>query len=55
MISKPYERVMALPEWLRKELSYLAFMSPDPVNKDVFYHNIAVSGERIMDMIPAQT
>jgi hypothetical protein len=43
-----YERVKALPEWLRKELTYLAFMKPDIKTKDEFYHNIAVSGERIL-------
>lgn len=43
----PYERVKALPPWLRKELNYLAFMNPSKDNP-TFHHNIAVSGERIL-------
>lgn len=44
---KEYDRVMALPEWLRKELTYLAFMHTDKYDV-AFHHNIAVSGERIL-------
>lgn len=47
----PYNRVMALPERLRVELNYLAFMKPE--KSDEFYHNIAVAGERIQALITA--
>ena len=45
----PRERVMALPEWLRVELNYLAFMEPTKDNS--FLHNIAVSGEKILKQL----
>lgn len=41
------ERIMAIPEWLRNELTYLAFMKPDK-DSPTFHHNIAVSSERIL-------
>lgn len=47
MTKSDYERVMALPAWLRKELTYLAFMDNSKQNP-TFHHNIAVSGERIL-------
>ena len=47
---KPRDRVMALPEELRKELLYLAHLDPEK-QKSTLFHNVAVSGERIQALI----
>jgi len=46
-----YERMLKLPVWLRMELIYLAWMQPD---RATMWHNIAVSGERILDHIETE-
>lgn len=47
---KPRDRVMALPEKLRKELLYLAHLDPER-QKSTLLHNVAVSGEKIQQLI----
>jgi len=43
---KERQRVLAIPEELRKELLYLAHLDPKE-QKSTLLHNVAVSGERI--------